>query len=246
MKTFQQFLSEERVDPASYSLPGLFRTLNQQLFNSELDNAIPIAWGRVPKNAAGITNGRAIRHPNTPIFMRKTVPGSIAITISPYVYEEDVLKGIVAHEMIHAYLMQTNRHDREAHGNYFTNMQHRLNQIADFNIPLSHTMEDNERGEPKLVAFIAGATKEGKEVASFFQAKLAQDREAVMNADISITYLMKHAHFKWCIFGLAKTAMANTVRVAREIKQRGINLYHIPAQQLQVTQRIIAQGPHPF
>ena len=68
-----------------------------------------------------------------------TVPGSIAIVIKSIEFQPDVLKGILAHEMIHAIIANENIRDYGSHGPRFIAMLEVAKKKANFKIPIKHT-----------------------------------------------------------------------------------------------------------
>ena len=134
LKTFKQFLrlDEEAVNTSTYDLKKLYKELNVKLFNNELPEEFPITFGKVSKRSLGITKAKIIKS------TRKIVPGSVEILISPLKFDENILKGIVAHEMAHAWFMLHNMPD-ENHGFRFLSKIRDLNHNSGFNIPLKDT-----------------------------------------------------------------------------------------------------------
>jgi len=247
MRTFIEFLTEsdDRVDPKKLDIQALFRQLNATLFDGKLDNAIPVKWGRTPKSAAGITNGKAINNG----FFRKTVPGTISITISPYAYKEDVLKGILAHEMCHAFNIQFDQHERDSHGIKFQLAVLAAQKHANFSIPMKHhQMESEEYGEPKPVMFMAGENRDGKMAVWLYNARLAQDPSSVGVARINVERLVKDMRYRWSVIGMANTNLGNAMVVARQVKGPGGTASYIlkDPKALKIQQIFHSDGPVPF
>lgn len=137
-KSFKKYLSEARISPTAYNLPQLFDVLNHQLFGGELPR-VPISFGKLPKGQVGVTVCNVQRVNGRSTFLLNTA----RIIITPRGFEEDVLKGIVAHEMVHLYLYS--QHQNEAgHGIFFRTKLRDIQNRARFKIPTDHELNIDE------------------------------------------------------------------------------------------------------
>ena len=218
MKRFRDFLIEKRIAHASTSLQALYRELNQHLFNGELEN-VPVAFGKSPKGSAGITRSRAQVLRGVPRWAggMKTIPGSITVTINAYDYEEEVLRGILAHEMVHVWTAQNNKHDTNQHGMYFLSKLREIQAKAPFKIPVSHESETAEFGPAKDVVFIAGS-RSGMRYLCLYTSNVLSASDTVSNAQKQLDTLTKHNRFDWAACGVAKTSLAGVYPIRRELK----------------------------
>ena len=139
MKKFESFLIEGQIDPLTYNLPKLYKELNTTLFGNELPHDIKIYFKKLPKRIAGLTIAARLGKGN----WARLIPGTIEIQIDPREFAEDVLKGVVAHEMIHAYLMNKNDFKINHEGAFLVKL-HQIRKLAKFDIPISHTTSADE------------------------------------------------------------------------------------------------------
>jgi hypothetical protein len=243
MKSFTEYLVEERIT-TTFNLKGLYDDFNRTLFSGELPD-VPIAFGKTPKGAAGVTNSRATRKAGMPVWMRATVPGSISVTINPYTYEQDVLKGIVAHEMVHVWCMHTNRHERDAHGPAFQAKVGEIQRKASFTIPIKHNTEDEEHGAPREVGFIA-TVYNGKHLLTLI-AKSATDKPDTLTAAQAVCdYMVARRGSAWAAYGMCKTPLANTLQVRRELNiKRPPDPYRVESFKLLGVQRLFYMNGTP-
>jgi len=165
MKRFKQFLAEKTISPSTYNLPQLFDVLNHQLFGGELPR-VPVSFQSLPKGQVGVTQALAHKMGRQVTYKLETAK----IMITPRAFEEDVLKGILAHEMIHLYLM--NKHNPEkGHGIYFKSKLYQIQSKAKFKIPISHEISPDELQD-----------LEHKEVSAFFVHQESGQVNYVLNA----------------------------------------------------------------
>ena len=139
MKKFESFLIEGQIDPLTYHLPKLYKELNAMLFGNELPQDIPVSFKKLPKRIAGICHASKVTS-----YGRSTlVPGTIKIEIDPRQYPEDALKGILAHEMIHAWLYLRNDF-KTNHDGLFLIKLYEIRKKANFSISIDHTTSAEE------------------------------------------------------------------------------------------------------
>lgn len=223
MKSFREYLTEERIDPKAYNLTALYTALNHTLFNSELGD-YPIRWGNPPnKNAVAATLSKISGNRGIPRFMWKTVPGSINIVVRPGNYEHDVLYGVIAHEMVHAWNAQNNQNDPNYHGPAFTNKLHEIQRKTNIKIPAFDVVTDVTDEKPKDVGFLAGVTPRGDKALVLFSANFFS---LTQNIALGTTMCDRFVEggWKWACIGMAKTIMANHMTVTRDFKSLAKNM----------------------
>lgn len=139
MKQFGNFLIEGQINPLTYNLPKLYKELNALLFANELPSDVQISFKKLPKRIAGLTVAKRLGKGS----WGQLIPGSLEIFIDPREFTEEVLKGIVAHEMIHAYLMNKNDFKTNHDGAFLVKLA-KVKALAKFDIPISHTTSADE------------------------------------------------------------------------------------------------------
>jgi len=238
MLSFLEFLRESdeeiRVNPKTFSLPDLYDDLNRLLFRgkllqtSEEDSTlhpIPVSWGRTPKGSSGITNGISVAKPGLPKGWlrdrsKRIKPGSIFITINPKgTTRLDVLKGILAHEMIHAWNFVHHEFERNQHGNYFMRKYYEIKRIAPFDVPLTHSSEEGEHGVPKPIGFVTGVRTDGVGMVVLYPPSMM---ESILLAVVQ--YFKQVFRMQWVASGVGKSPLANTLPIARRFARSGIRV----------------------
>lgn len=246
MQTFAQFLTEAaddtRIDPASFNLTTLYHALNQQCFGGVLHD-YPIRWGRTPKGVSGVTNGKMTRKVGMPLFMATVDPASIAITINPHEYVLSRLKGIVAHEMVHAQNMQDNKIERDGHGGYFHMALRAAQQHADFTIPLADKMDELEKTRlvAKPVKVLCGAKRDGSTFVSLYTPNLNPESTAKLTDNVS--HFVKYNYFAWLVFADGTSTLASELPVQRVYK--GMGGYPADLSSVHITRVLASAGPVP-
>lgn len=134
MKSAANFLVEDQINPSTYNLSKLYSELNAMLFGNELPKHLPIGFKKLPKRLVGMTTANRTRGGT---FISVMVPGSLRIDIDTREFNEDVLKGIVAHEMIHAWLLLKNDFKTQHDGPYLIKLGE-IQHKAPFKISLKH------------------------------------------------------------------------------------------------------------
>lgn len=244
MKSFAQFVREqtdftgymvedEVINPKAFDLSKLYDELNQTLFRGELRPAtkipknqviglegrkewpetvttdITVNWGSTgSKNSAGITT--AWRNKITKAVNQRT----IGITIRPFTYTHDKLVGILAHEMIHAWVNQSNLYDREEHGSHFNTKLREVQNHTTITIPPGEGYESVE-GEfcaAKRVGFIV-MQDHGMNYVQLFTPNLRQDMA------LRLVEFVRWAHSAypagWVAAGIGTTEWARKLPVNR-------------------------------
>ncbi len=149
MKSFSTFLREwieddERINPETFNIGYMFTEINRTVFDNALPGDIPVRFGKVPRGSTGICQYKVRRRVGASISSRETIEGSLEIVIAPLKFTAKKLKGILAHEMIHALLALRNTHEANAHGIYFQGARAKYEKIAGFPIPLTDTVDVDE------------------------------------------------------------------------------------------------------
>jgi hypothetical protein len=216
MRTFARFIAES---PSTMDLSGLFHQLNHQCFGGVLEDA-HIRFGACPRGAAGITRCRITRPGGTRSYatmtQAKTLPGSIDMVIQKKAWTNvELLKGVVAHEMCHAYTMQFNQHEKDGHGRHFLAIRSQAAAKAGFDIPLSDTSDVEDYENPKPVFFICGQHRDGKMYVRLHSPKLANDAQASGVARMNVDRMVNDYKWVWAAIGTASTNLANVMPIAR-------------------------------
>ncbi len=240
MKSFRRYLAEERINPQTYNISGLYHQLNRQLFDGKLPD-VPVEFGKVPKGAGGVTISKAMRLGRTVT----TTPGTIRVAIKPYGFEEDTLKGILAHEMVHVYNMHFNRYERESHGLFFQSVVSHIQPKASFPIPRNEYKGDDEEhssGAVRDVAFIAGVNGEGKKIMQLLSKSSVAKPDAFVTAQGVCDVMVSRRGWKWAAYGLCKTGLGNTYPVSRDVTG---GRYIVPSLKPLGVQRILYMNGTP-
>lgn len=139
-----RIISFMQINPKSFNLLALYNELNKFLFNSALPK-IPVSFKKLPKGIAGLTQIKTIKTGNN-IRFGVTIPDTLTIDISPRSYSLEVLKGVLAHEMIHAEILLSGD-IKTFHGGEFERRRRELERKAGFKIPIDHKSDESEFAE---------------------------------------------------------------------------------------------------
>lgn len=129
------------IDPKQYNILRLYKELNQRYFGNKLPNDVSVTFGKVPKGVIGLTTANGIKRG---VLTKEYVPGSGKITISPRPYDEQKLKGILLHEMIHLELLALSNDFKTNHEGLFLTKLRELQTRSGINIPLTHKADNEE------------------------------------------------------------------------------------------------------
>jgi hypothetical protein len=176
-----------------------------------------------------------------PKWLWKTVPGSISIVVRPGDYEHDVLYGVVAHEMVHAWNAQNHQNDRDYHGPAFTNKLHQIQQKTSIKIPAFDVVFDVTDQKPKEVGFLSGATPRGEKALVLFSGSFFSLAQNIAMATTLCDRFVENG-WKWACIGMAKTTLANRIAVSRELKSVSKNMKAMETLADLNAQRIYAQA----
>lgn len=238
------------IDPKTFNLTNLYQELNRNLFHGELEDH-PIQWNKIiSKQYVGITNAKIKVPPGTPKWMHpyraKLVPGSIKITICPYHFPLDMLKGIVAHEMIHALTFQLQQFDSDAHGEWYTNHWHIAKQQAVFDIPFKHTDVSDVRllgnRTPQPVSFVLYF---GKSYNLSFYPKNFFTTVNLTSTSSRLRIALERKQIEWYVIGTAVSMSAISKTILRKFDGRGFTYKSITPQDLDRITVLAQEGPVP-
>lgn len=140
MKSASSFLVEDQINPSTYNLSRLYTELNASLFGNELPKHIPIGFKKLPKRLVGMTTASRTRGG---AYLSVLVPDSLRIDIDVRDFNEDILKGIVAHEMIHAWLLLKNDFKTQHDGEFLIKLRE-IQKKAPFKISVKHETSAEE------------------------------------------------------------------------------------------------------
>lgn len=117
--SFKQYLIEEKFD-----LDSEYDKFNKEYFNSELPK-IPVTYKNLKPHGVciGFKNKATKQLRVDRIYIS-----------SKYNMDYEHFKKILIHEMIHAYLMNTNRHDTSMHGVWFVGLMKKMNNQYGLNL----------------------------------------------------------------------------------------------------------------
>lgn len=228
MKTFRQFLSEERIDPETYNLFYLYRVLNDELFDGQLPLGMEVKFGTVPKPAVAQCDAKVRKRGR----QMDVIPGTISITVSRRMFDEEKLKGLLVHEMIHAWFFVNNRPD-VSHGYEFLHKLRELQTKVPYKIPLTDSDNDPEEfrsDQIKEVGIVLVDRPGGKisfalvnpKVLSAMKDKLPEMVKDFLNYNSSRATGVQ--------IGLAKTHIANSIPVQRKADRlTNLNYYRFEA-----------------
>lgn len=219
MLTFREFLTEDdeaRVDPAIFPLQTLYNQLNHQGFDGKLRSSIPVAFGKTPKGVAGVTYATFMGIRGQ-YHNYKTKQETIRIAINPVPYTLRALKGILAHEMCHAWNFQFDEHERDAHGLYFNAIRRKAETGIGVPISIKHTQDDGEKAAvvPKPCVFIAFENTSGSKAVALFNQSVTTKSVSTVMAQAMVDYYGPRS--KWIVWGFGMTRLANTMPLQREI-----------------------------
>lgn len=240
------------IDPQTYNLSTLYDELNRDIFLSELD-VHPITWAKkISKQFVGITRCSIRVPPNTPKWRMYDVatvtPGSITITICPYRFPLDQLKGIVAHEMIHALNFQTNQLERNSHGLIFSRRWKAAQQRAPFTIPHIHTnvrdisMAGNQTAPQ--ISFIVYYTN-NKFHLSFYPKYFFTSPSRVERVTEHLQRALARKSIEWYVIGTAVSLATLNRTIQRTFKGRGYTFPSLSSTELDHISVLRQEGPVP-
>ena len=227
MKSLKQFLKE---DALKLDLTSIFHKLNGTMFGhldgGALPNNIPIVYGKLPKGVVGQTLAQSMKGSGGKVF----VPGTLKIIIADLSFEESKLKQVVAHELIHAYLMFNNNF-QDNHGPVFKKMANDLSRKLGFEIPLSHSFSADELAEFEIKPVCALIFKKnGQKYIGLWSHKLAQnitpDMESIIKAHTS--YLSPPWEDGW--FGTIDTTLHSIMKVQKKSPFDGLSYSPLPPE----------------
>lgn len=171
MKRFRSYLKEERVNPETFNLYYFYNELNRTIFDNELSSSITVNWKKLPRGTSGQCNYKVLRKTlGGRVIRTETVPDSIEINIASLKFTEEKLKGILAHEMIHALIAQRDEHEREQHGPLFMNYLRKFQTKCSFTIPVSDEIDIEEYSDSdyrETVLLIFGKPNNGVSFGNF-------------------------------------------------------------------------------
>lgn len=219
-RSFRQFLKEQaqadeqRIDPKTFNLKALYHDLNIKLCDGALPDNIPVSFGKPPKGASGITYCKVTKNRITRQIT--TIEGSISIVIESRPWTIEKLCGVLAHEMIHAYLNVKNMHEHDYHGVYFVSTLARWKARAGFDIPLKHQTSEEEfrEGPKKRVAFLLYKRTDGNFGFALLSPNLTPDDMATGRSFVD--FFTKRG-YPFAMFGYGLTSLANLYTIQRGI-----------------------------
>lgn len=238
-RSFRQFLKEnpDRIDPKTYNLRWLYHELNYQMKCGLPDN-LPVRFGKPPKNATGVTRANGlVRKDGT----HQIDFSSIVIEIRPEPFTPDQLKGILAHEMVHASLFHDNVRGA-GHDYRFIARMRQFQAHVSFTIPLSDEMDDERRAAmpKKRASMILYQKQDDSYGISFFTPNLSPD-DIRFGQILIDDYFMKKLNCKFAMFAYALSGLASKLPIQRglapvikngKIKPRFPTLYNLPKTDL--------------
>jgi len=182
MKSLKQFLNEASARlPLNPIVDRLIRTMFVGL-DGTAPTPLTIRYGKLSKGVGGEARAQSMRGPMGKVY----VPGSLEIVIADFPFQELRLNQVVAHELIHAYLM-VNGDFEDNHGPRFIKLARDLSRKVGFEIPLSHNFSADELDEVKVKPTCAIIfTKGGQKYIGLWDHKLLQtiapDMESIIKA----------------------------------------------------------------
>ena len=228
MQRFLDFLTEqtdeERIDPVTFSIQGLYTQLNGQCFGGELP-VVPTSFGKTPKGVQGVTTGQIIAPRGLPMWARKTKKETVKVAIKPYTYRLGVLKGILAHEMCHVWNMVNDQHEQDSHGMYFQNIMRKAQSKAEFKIPMRHEADEEEKEMSKKPCVFLAMGKPSKVHAVLYNQTVTTKSDTLANATALMPRILRS--YDWVIFGFGTSHLAASLPLAREVKPMISKLYDI-------------------
>lgn len=147
---FKEFLTEERIDPATFDLPKLYRDLNKKYFSDSLPKKIRVEFSKIRSiGLASVDAPGGVINPN-----------SYRIQIRPRTYTMESLIDTLLHEMIHIQLFTEGDLDHDHYGKFET-YRKKLSALAGINISISHTADVDELPEVQggVLLFQVSGTK---------------------------------------------------------------------------------------
>lgn len=151
------------------NLVKLFDELNTTLFDGKI-NSIPVKYSKRMTRCAGIYTCN--------LKNNQVILGSECIKIADRNFSDKTLKGILSHEMIHAYLTQ-NGHPREHHGYRFKQKMSEIRKKADFEIHLKHTPQEEEIKTPAQRHTLIFEKIDGNKSVAIFNGVNVEDFEKI-------------------------------------------------------------------
>lgn len=158
MKSYKQFLKESDevlISYKDYPLKEKYKTFNRLYFEGKLPD-IPVEWGKTPKNASGLTTGKAEFAPGEkkPMgrmlsFVRMTGKiNHLKIVMSPQVPSrtEEKWDVLLIHEMIHVELMNQGWW-YESHGMRFQRRVIELSRLSKMRIPITDLITSDQMNQ---------------------------------------------------------------------------------------------------
>lgn len=143
---FKQFINEQYIDLKSYNFKSLFNTINKECFNNSLEY-IPIK----------IVKSKTFSGQYSCTIYRSTgkIENEIIKISNTFLFDENKLKNILCHELIHAFVAQNYPKEKEHHGYNFKTNMYRINKL---NLGYNITLTDDEPTE--LNTKVLNKTKE--------------------------------------------------------------------------------------
>jgi hypothetical protein len=231
-RRFSEFIREQsenetRIDPATFNLQALFRDLNQRVFDNQLPADLPVTFGKVSKDAAAQTHCQTTtwrRGRRGPVFKSESDLSTLKIVCMNAPWELEELKGILAHEMIHALLT------------WFMAYRARLEAKAGFKIPLTHdnnlvTPVDTKPVEKKRVAFLLAQDRKGQYVYRLFTPNNVTPND-ILNIQSMFRHLTLNLKYPFAAFGISDTLLTRTIPVSRKINPKDFGIYYLPNNDL--------------
>jgi hypothetical protein len=111
-------------------LTKLYKDFNKKFFNNELGDYSIVVKNNKNSTARVISFGYKNR-PETWQIQRIEFNNTLLLS-------EDVVFGLMLHEMIHVKVIESKVYEIDEHGYYFLQELDRLRKIANFNVPLEH------------------------------------------------------------------------------------------------------------
>jgi hypothetical protein len=152
-------MARELTAASKPNIKGLYRKYNRSVFGGELPDDLPILWFK-SKSVGGTCSG---------YWRRDGTSEATKIKISEYIAgDEDVVIGVLLHEMVHAYCLEK-RLDK-GHGSIFNSLRRKFGSKAGVDIPRKESIDHFEVPEDvqtKPMGVIVVDSPTGKGIATF-------------------------------------------------------------------------------
>lgn len=190
--------------------------------NADKEDTCQLLWKRTSKAAAMCRCRTLVRS-------GAYYPGTMSIEVSPAAYDEDTLRGIVAHEMIHEEFYLKGQ-PNENHGPNFQRRALDIGERLGLVVPLTHKSSVGEfTNLPRRRCFAIMAIRNGWEWFAFYShsAPFLQDPESP-RVDFILNTLLRNG-YTWAGVVEVDTQLYVKLPIQRDLNRRsGLRLTQIP------------------